>query len=201
MKDAGIDGAVICVDTWLGGLDHITRPKGAEWQIKPYYKHGYSQLYYQFLANVVHRGVQDYIVPLPNTSTAGARWLAQAGLLADLIYVDASHEEDDVYQDMEQYWKVLRPGGVMCGDDWALAWHGVVCAVNRFAKERELALQVLPPTWLVQKTLGAESQMVLMTLRRELEGLKQLLDGQRAASAPVKVEAAITRAAQPVVVS
>ena len=28
MRDNNIDGAVVCIDTWLGGLDHITRPRG-----------------------------------------------------------------------------------------------------------------------------------------------------------------------------
>ncbi len=185
LKEAGVDGAVICVDTWLGGLDHITRPKGKDWQIRPYFKHGYSQLYYQFLANVCQKGLQDYIVPLPNTSVTGARWLAQAGLTADLVYVDASHEEDDVYQDLEAYWRVLRPGGMMCGDDWALAWHGVVCAVNRFARERDLKLQLAPPTWLLQKTLSAETQMIVSAVRQEIATMTSQIRGASPAPAPV----------------
>jgi hypothetical protein len=67
MREKGIDGAVICIDTWLGGLDHITRPRGPGWEIDKYFKHGYSTLYYQFLANIISKGVQDWIVPIPTT--------------------------------------------------------------------------------------------------------------------------------------
>ena len=67
-------------------------------------------LYYQFLANICHKGVQDWIVPIPTTSTIGARWLEYHKLQADLVYVDASHDEDDVYDDLKNYWKVLKNG-------------------------------------------------------------------------------------------
>jgi hypothetical protein len=173
MKERGIDGAVVCIDTWLGGLDHITRPKSAEWQIKKYWKHGYSTLYYQFLANVMHEGLQDYIVPVPTTSAIGARWLQAQNLVVDIAYIDASHDEDDVYEDMKGYWKTLRNGGIMCGDDWDAAWFGVICAVNRFAREKDLNLQIAPPTWVLQKTLSAESQLVLNVIGQQLQTLKQ----------------------------
>src|SRR5437868_5242522 len=41
-----IDGVVICIDTWLGGLEQIN-DTAPGWQIRPYYKHGYPTLYYQ----------------------------------------------------------------------------------------------------------------------------------------------------------
>lgn len=142
MKERGIDGAIICVDTWLGGLDHISNPISPDWDIAPYRHHGYPTLYYQFLSNVLQSGAQDYIVPFPNTSAIAARWLLQKGVQADLIYIDASHEEDDVYNDMVDYWKLLKPGGVMLGDDAdANAWPGLVRAVNRFVGERGLTVQ------------------------------------------------------------
>jgi hypothetical protein len=175
MQKHNIDGAVLCVDTWLGGIDHITRPRGADWTIKQYYKNGYSTLYYHFLANVMHEGVQDYIVPLPNSSIAGARWLTYHNLAADLVYIDASHEEDDVYADMQAYWKCLKWGGLMLGDDWTLPWYPVICAVNRFAREKEVALQVVSPTWLIQKTMTTEQQVVANMLTGELARLKESL--------------------------
>ncbi len=180
MRDAQIDGAVICIDTWLGGLDHITRPKGADWKIDKYFKHGYSTLYYQFLANICAKGVQDWIVPIPTTSNIGARWLQHHNLMADLIYVDASHDEDDVYDDLRNYWKALKNGAFMCGDDWAVAWHGVICAVNRFSRENNLRLQIGGNTWVLQKTLAAEQQLVLNVVMEELNKLKQGMELRKA---------------------
>jgi hypothetical protein len=39
-------------------------------------------------------------------------------VLADLIYIDASHEEEDVYNDVLAWYKKLKVGGIMCGDDY-----------------------------------------------------------------------------------
>jgi predicted O-methyltransferase YrrM len=82
-----------------------------------------------------------------------ARWFARHQIQADLIYIDASHDEDDVYADLTHYWKLLRPGGIMLGDDWSDHWYGVICAVNRFAKEQQLPLKIVKPKWLSQKPL------------------------------------------------
>ena len=140
MKERDIPGVVLCVDTWLGGLDHISKPMAPEWDISRYRHHGYPTLYYQFMANVLQAGMQDYIVPFPNTSAIAARWLQQRGIQADLIYVDASHEENDVYNDINDYWKVLRPGGVMLGDDYNPYWAGLVKDVGRFSEEHGLTI-------------------------------------------------------------
>jgi predicted O-methyltransferase YrrM len=145
-----VDAAIVCVDTWLGSLEHLAGTIPG-WDIRPYLKHGYPTLYHQFLANAMHRGCQDRIVPIANSTTNGARWLLRQQVVADMVYLDASHEEDDVYQDLLLYWKLLRPGGVICGDDWHAFWYGVICAVGRFAKERDLRLQVANQTWVLQK--------------------------------------------------
>jgi hypothetical protein len=149
LRTGEVDGVVVCVDTWLGGLEHMMDYPG--WEIRPYYRNGYPTLYHQFLANVVHRNCQDFIVPFPNTSLIGARWFVRQKLQADLIYVDGSHDEDDVYADLTNYWKILRPGGVMFGDDWNTTWYGVVCAVNRFVRERELDLRFAPNRWIIRR--------------------------------------------------
>ena len=62
--------------------------------------------------------------------------------MADLIEIDAGHDDDVVYQDLSHYWKLLRRGCIMFGDDWHANWPGGIMGVNRFVKERELQLQV-----------------------------------------------------------
>lgn len=153
LKAKNIDGAIICIDTWLGGLDNISDDPVSG--ISKYRKHGYPTLYYQFLANVVHQEMQDYIIPFPTTSTIGAKYLAKFQLQADLIYIDGSHEEDDVYTDLNYYWKLLKPHGIMIGDDWNAGeiWYGVICGVNRFVKEHNLNLTIVNDKWLLQKLL------------------------------------------------
>ena len=62
----------------------------------------------------------------------------------------------------------------MCGDDWCTSWHGVICAVNRFSREKQLNLQIGGNTWVMQKTLSAEQQVVLSVMTQELNKLKQV---------------------------
>ena len=153
LRQRGMDGVVICVDTWLGGLEHFRKGTlhSKQWEMGPYRKHGYPTLYYQFLANVVHEGLQDFIVPFPNTSAIAARWLASRDTHADLIFIDASHDEEDVYADLRAYWKLLQGGGVMCGDDWHPGWQGVVNSVKRFAQENGIEIVFNGNTWALQK--------------------------------------------------
>lgn len=145
---------IICVDTWLGSLEHWKKkdsPDKHDWFRSLRLKNGYPQLYFQFLYNVIHHRLQDYIIPFPNTSLTGARFLRWKGIQADLIYLDGSHEEEDVYQDLLHYFPVAREGGVIFGDDWN--WKGVESAVTRFARERELEIRFYdgaPDTWILK---------------------------------------------------
>ncbi|MFT4176284.1 MAG: class I SAM-dependent methyltransferase [Luteolibacter sp.] len=145
----GLQTEIICIDTWLGALemwmDHTDETRYGALNLK----NGYPSLYYQFLANVCYAGRQDIVTPLPLPSTTAAQWLAVHGVLADLIYIDGSHEEDDVYQDLTSYWDLLRPGGILLGDDWG--WDGVRMAAERFARENSLAIHHRHDKWELHK--------------------------------------------------
>ena len=67
------------------------------------------------LANVCHKGFQDMIVPFPQTASIAALWFRCYGIVADMIYLDASHEEEDVYQDLSNYWEIVANNGVLLG--------------------------------------------------------------------------------------
>ncbi len=100
------DGKLYAVDHWLGSFnhqkDHPVTPK-------------LKTLYQQFLSNVIHSGLTHKIVPIKMSSLEAARMLA---VEADLIYVDGSHLEDDVFRDIVAWHPMLAPGGIICGDDW-----------------------------------------------------------------------------------
>lgn len=138
----GRGAQLLCIDTWLGSVEFWLRP-GNELNRGLGLVHGYPSVYFRFLANVVHAGLQDVIVPYPSTSVAAARLLMVRGVEADLVYIDASHEENDVYMDLVYYWQVLRPGGVMFGDDYhEQLMPGVVAAVRAFSAEQGLTYEV-----------------------------------------------------------
>ena len=118
-------------DTWLGALEFIGSDKGDHNLMK---KNGYPQVYYQFLSNVVHNDVQDYIDPFPSTSLIAARYFEKNNIKADLIYIDGSHDYEDVVADLKSYWPLVNDGGIMFGDDYnPEQWPGVVKAVDEFS--------------------------------------------------------------------
>lgn len=134
-KRIDADFTLICVDTWLGSQEHFEKTFRHGLQRA----HGYPHLYEQFLANVLHRGHQDVIVPLPIASLSAAQLLKVRGLKPDLIHIDGGHGYLEVKADIESYWPLLAPDGVMILDDYGV-WQGVTRAVNEFAAERALPL-------------------------------------------------------------
>lgn len=144
-RQAGEEARVFCVDTWLGGRGLLHHEGLAK-------KHGYPQVYFQFLHNVKACGMHERIVPVIATSRDGARILAAARAQVELIYIDGSHEEEDVADDVADYWPLLRPGGVMFGDDLnEAAFPGVRRAVEGFADFKGLLMEEHGHFWILRK--------------------------------------------------
>ena len=150
LKKNDLKSKVFCVDTWLGALEFLT------WGINTpernlLLKNGYPQIYYQFLSNIVHNDATEYVIPIPNTSTIGAKYLKHNNVKSKLIYIDASHEEDDVYNDLIAYHELIEDGGIMFGDDFTATWPGVVNSVKRFASEINKAIEIIDGNfWIIK---------------------------------------------------
>lgn len=141
--------AILCIDTWLGALEFWTDLADRERYGSLQLRNGYPSVYYQFLANVCHRSAQQRIVPFPQTSAIAALWLRYFDIRADLIYLDGSHEEEDVYDDLNAYWPLLTHGGTLFGDDYT--WDGVRIAVERFAREQGCNVVLRAEKWILKK--------------------------------------------------
>ena len=140
-------GMILCIDTWLGAIEFWEDHNDAtRFQALNCY-HGFPQVYYSFLANVCHADAQHIIVPFPLHSSSAALWLMRQGVQADAIYIDASHEEDDVYQDLLDYSQVVKTGSILFGDDWQ--WMGVQNSVKRFAREQKLTISHIDDKWII----------------------------------------------------
>jgi hypothetical protein len=134
-RSVGLETEVLCIDTWLGSPEH--------WLVrhKPNYfpslrlRNGFPRLYETFLANVIAHGVQDLITPLPNTSENAAVILRSLGATAGLVHIDAAHEYDSVLRDLQTYWDLLDPDGLLIADDYSDHWPEVVRACDDFARE------------------------------------------------------------------
>lgn len=124
---------IFCVDTWLGALEFYTEPTNDRDLMK---FHGYPQVYYQFLSNIIHAGIVDQVEVFPVTSDIGA-YLCP---FADLIYIDGSHQYEDVKKDTANYWPLLRHGGIMFGDDYG---NGAFPGVKKAVDESGLKIHVV----------------------------------------------------------
>jgi len=116
VKDLSLDTKITCVDTWLGALEFWSKNSQTP-DRNLLLKNGYPQIYYQFLSNVVHNKVEDIITPFPITSLIAARYFIQNNIKADLIYIDGSHDFEDVYYDVNYYYRILNNKGIIFGDD------------------------------------------------------------------------------------
>lgn len=144
MKAAGIDGCVIAVDTFLGSTEH--------WDMNLFGRtHGLPDLYQTFMSNVVRAGVQDYVIPLPQTSVTAASILRQKGISPSIVHVDAAHAYEDVLRDAHEYYGLLAPAGFLIGDDYHWTWPGVVKAAGEFSALMGRPLSIDFPKWIIQK--------------------------------------------------
>lgn len=128
-KKNNLQPQIFCVDTWLGALEFWTNLADTE-ERNLYFKNGYPQVYYQFLSNVIHTDTQDLITPLPLPSNIAHKVLNFHNIKADLIYIDASHEYEDVLVDIRNYRQLLDTSGIIFGDDFSNSWPGVERAVR-----------------------------------------------------------------------
>lgn len=100
-------GKIYCVDLWENTPQVAHHLEALE----------IPSLYHQFLSNVIHRKKTDMIVPVKLSSIEASSVLA---VKADVIYIDASHDQESVRQDVVAWSRHLKPGGVICGDDWGV---------------------------------------------------------------------------------
>lgn len=150
VREKNLKTVIYCVDTWLGAIefwDKLSDTPGRNLLLK----NGYPQIYYQFLSNVVHEDLQSIILPFPNTSENGFRYLSSKSVKSELIYIDASHEEKDVYNDITNYYHLLSDRGVIFGDDY-YSWPSVAKSVDRFVRENNFNFEILENNfWVIRK--------------------------------------------------
>lgn len=132
MKELGIDGVVIAIDTWLGSSDHwILEECFPELRIDG----GIPHLYDIFRSNVIEKRLQSYILPLPLDSLNAAHVLRHFGVVPSVLHVDAGHDFSSVMADLENWWPLLAEGGILIGDDYHVGgnvWPGVKKAFDTF---------------------------------------------------------------------
>jgi Methyltransferase domain len=122
---------VICIDHWKGSAEHERDNP----EMLP-------TLYEDFLA--LNWDYRDRIIPIRKDTADGLKTLASYHVVPDLIYVDASHEFNDVQLDLDLI-DMHFQSAIVIGDDYD--WDGVRRAVNRYVYRNDLALQCCGRGW------------------------------------------------------
>jgi hypothetical protein len=76
------------------------------------------------IINIVGKGLQDYVLPLPLDSVNAANVLRHHHVEADVVHIDGGHDYHAVTADLREWWPMIRSQGVLIGDDYP-HWPGV----------------------------------------------------------------------------
>jgi hypothetical protein len=132
-----------CVDTWLGSVEHID-PNS------PYFVSELVKdkdwLYYQFLNNT--RPVCDTINPIRLASLDAVNLYPNRSL--DFVFIDASHEYEDVKKDILAWYPKIKKGGFITGHDYT-TFDGVKKAVDELIINQGLHYVLEKSYWIHRK--------------------------------------------------
>lgn len=114
-----------CVDTWEGSIEHKDNEE-------------LKDLYKIFSTNM--KPVESFYIPLKMTSLEASKKFKDKSL--DFVFIDASHEYEDVKQDIIHWMPKVKSGGVIAGHDYYPDhpdWGGVYKAVNELISDFKAA--------------------------------------------------------------
>jgi SAM-dependent methyltransferase len=121
-----------CVDTWQGSKEHI------------FSENNVNQLYQTFKSNM--KPLEGFYKEIISKSTTASQYFENESL--DFIFIDASHEYEDVKDDIKSWLPKLKKGGIIAGDDYGnIDFPGV----HRAVIESINSYQVRDNCWIYQK--------------------------------------------------
>jgi predicted O-methyltransferase YrrM len=120
INNSGKDIRFDVVDTWEGSLEH---GQGGEHQMDVVLQ---GTLYENFKRNM--KPVAHLINPVRCSSVEAARRYRDGSL--DFVFLDASHEYEDVKADIVAWRPKIKPGGFLGGHDLQALFPGVIRAVQ-----------------------------------------------------------------------
>lgn len=98
------DSKIYCLDTFEGSVEHDSEQK--------------QGLYERFAENVLSRADADKVQVIKGESWRGLMQLCSAGVRADFVYVDGSHQAADVLEDLVLSYRIMKHGALMICDDY-----------------------------------------------------------------------------------
>ena len=125
-------GFVIAIDDWEG-------PRDVEEKLKS------EALYDSFRDNLDELVTIGIVIPFRAKHESEIMGYGYPAYLSknqrfDMIFIDGSHEYEDVKRDIAKWLPYLEKGGLMCGHDFAPAYEGVRRAVCEAFAANQLAI-------------------------------------------------------------
>lgn len=71
--------------------------------------------------------------------------------LVDFVFIDDSHYFLDTLKNMNFWYKRLKIGGILCGDDYDIEFRDVVKVVDFFRKQNNLTVNINDRIWWLKK--------------------------------------------------
>lgn len=110
---------LICVDHWVVDLQEaVAAPLGQD-------------IYDEFCNNVRGAGNIKAVRCDLRDPAAVEELIEFFKESADMVFVDAAHDEESVTRDLHTAKQLLKPGGLLCGHDYSGSWPGVIAAVTK----------------------------------------------------------------------
>lgn len=129
-----------CVDTWEGSDEHNTL------QFPEAYRLTKNNLLYDtFISNM--KPVESNYTPVKMCSVDAAKLYEDGSL--DFVFIDASHDYENVKNDIIAWFPKVKLGGIMGGHDYDNMFLGVVQAVNELFGENITIID--GNSWIVEK--------------------------------------------------
>jgi predicted O-methyltransferase YrrM len=144
-------GVLLCVDTWCGDVNMWLGSAFAPTMGK---EDGNPDLYHHFIRRIKAANLDDTVIPVRVSSVVAARMLKVLGYEIDFVYLDSAHEAGETFLEMNLYYDLLRPGGVLLGDDYS--WFPAVqYDVRKFLEFKKLKALLMDDrqTWILHKPL------------------------------------------------
>lgn len=124
IHNSGKDIKLDCVDTWEGSEEHIGYEILKE-----------DGLYKEFIKNI--SPISNIINPIRMTSLEASKLYEDESI--DVVFLDASHEYQDVLNDLIAWYPKVKRGGIFSGHDYP-TWQQVVKAVDEFFPSRNFTV-------------------------------------------------------------
>ena len=135
--DSGCKGEIICVDPWAP----YVKPEKNMANVAPVIMENAlkkNKIFGLFLHNISAAGISGMIIPIRGTSDEVLPLLKDDKF--DVAFIDGVHYFSNVIRDLRNAGKLIKEGGVLCGDDLELQSHEVDLAFAEANKENNFAI-------------------------------------------------------------